>query len=382
MKNKILARLSDADDFVSGQELCNEFGVSRTAVWKAVNRLKKEGYNIESVTNRGYRLRPGSDIMSESEIRRFLKTDTIGNNVIVYDECDSTNNRVAQASFEGAQEGLVIVAYCQTLGRGRRGRSWQSPGGVSVYMSVLLKPAFAPEYAPQVTLVAALAVSSAIDELVDRRATEVSPETGVTETVENLTKTNLTESVKSPTETGLTETGESLACTKAAGESGNPSAIRTRIKWPNDIVMNGRKVCGILTELDCQMDYINNLVVGIGINVFEESFPDDIADKAGSIFSVTGLKISRNQLVVAVCSYFEKYYNIFLQTCDLTNLVDIYNEKLINKDREVRVLDPKGEFEGVAKGITDEGRLIVETGEGARYVSSGEVSVRGLYGYV
>ena len=337
MKDKILARLSDAGDFVSGQQLCDEFGVSRTAVWKAVNRLKKEGYVIESVTNRGYRLKAGSDVLSESEIRSYLKTDSIGRKLAVYTECDSTNIRVSQAAGEGAPEGMVAVADRQTAGKGRRGRSWQSPSGVSISMSILLRPDIAPEVSPQITLVAALAVSSAIDGLVNE-------------------------------------------------DSGDGGQVETRqqalIKWPNDIVMGDRKICGILTELQCQTDYIDHIVVGIGINVSNTVFSPEIADMAGSIFSVTGKKVNRNKLVAAVCDYFEKYYNVFLQTQNLEKLVAEYDKKLINMERQVRVLDPKGEYDGVAKGITDEGRLVVETPEGVRYVSSGEVSVRGIYGYV
>ena len=342
MKNKILARLSDADDFVSGQQLCDEFGVSRTAVWKAVNRLKKEGYIIESVTNRGYRLKDGCDILSESEISRFLNTDIIGKKVVVYDECDSTNSCVARDSQTETEEGLVVVANRQTSGKGRRGRVWESPAGTSVYMSMLLRPKLPPGPAPQITLVTGLAVSDAIDELIRENSSDG----------------------------------------KNRQQAAGTDEIRTLIKWPNDIVMGKKKICGILTELDCQIDFINNIVVGIGINVSGTTFPDDIADKAGSILSVAGVSVNRNRLVAAVCNRFEEYYKIFLKTGTIEKLVEKYDDKLINKDCEVRVLDPKGEYNGVAKGIAADGRLIVETADGTEFVSSGEVSVRGLYGYV
>ena len=333
MKDKILARLSDADDFVSGQELCNEFGVSRTAVWKAVNRLKKEGYDIESVTNRGYRLKPGNDILSESEIQRFMTTKVIGSKVVVFDECDSTNVRAAKAAFDGEKEGTVIVADHQNSGRGRRGRSWQSPPGTSLSMSVVLRPSMVPGPAPQITLVAAMAVAYAIDDLIDE--------------TEKKKKTE-----------------------------------KTQIKWPNDIVMGDRKISGILSEISCEIDHVNHIIVGIGVNVLGTAFPADIADKAGSIFSVTGVKVNRNKLVVAICRRFEEFYDVFCQYGPTKELVERYRSKLINIGRGVRVLDPKGEYEGVAKDIAEDGCLIVETPDGERRVSAGEVSVRGLYGYV
>ena len=336
MKDKILARLSDAEDFVSGQQLCSEFGVSRTAVWKAVNRLKKEGYNIESVTNRGYRLREGNDILSESEMQRFMKSSVIGRKVIVYDECDSTNTRASQAAFAGEEEGLVIVSNRQTSGRGRRGRVWNSPEGVSVYMSILLRPKFVPGPAPRITLVAALAVAYAIDDLIEQNTTD----------------------------------------------NTDNAAEKTRIKWPNDILIDEKKVCGILSEIDCQIDHINHLVVGIGINVLNRRFPSDIADKAGSIYSITGQKLNRNRLVVKVCEYFEKFYSIFQETESIENLADKYNSKLINKDRGVVVLDSKGDYEGIARGVNNEGSLMVEIPGGMKFVSYGEVSVRGLNGYI
>ena len=170
-----------------------------------------------------------------------------------------------------------------------------------------------------------------------------------------------------------------LAVSKAISEKTGQEA---EIKWPNDIVMNGKKVCGILTEMSAQLDYINHVVIGIGINVQNESFPKEIEQVATSILMETGQHVNRAELIEAVLEQFERYYEIFLETEDLSGLVKEYNAHLINMQKQVRVLDPKEPYEAKAMGITPHGELIVDTWEGRKLVSSGEVSVRGVYGYV
>ena len=155
------------------------------------------------------------------------------------------------------------------------------------------------------------------------------------------------------------------------------------IKWPNDIVVNGKKVCGILTEMNAQFDYINHIVVGIGINVHNESFPEEISQMASSLMiEAGGKRFHRAQIIAETMSYFEQYYDTFLETQDLSALVREYDELLVNRNKSVRVLDPKEPFDGKAMGITPKGELIVDTWESRKLVSSGEVSVRGIYGYV
>ena len=155
------------------------------------------------------------------------------------------------------------------------------------------------------------------------------------------------------------------------------------IKWPNDIVINGKKVCGILTEMNAQFDYINHIVVGIGINVHNESFPEEISQMASSLMiEAGGKRFHRAQIIAETMSYFEQYYDTFLKTQDLSALVREYDELLVNRNKSVRVLDPKAPFDGKAMGITHKGELIVDTWESRKLVSSGEVSVRGIYGYV
>lgn len=325
MKAELLAVLREAKDYVSGQSLCDRFGVSRTAVWKAVNQLKNAGYEIEAVQNKGYRLHFVPDIISEFELKSRRKTKWIGQELVYLNTVDSTNTKVKNLAEEGYPNGTLVVADSQTAGRGRRGRVWESLAGNSIYMSLLLKPEINPNNASMITLVAALALSKAISETTKRPA---------------------------------------------------------GIKWPNDIVMNGKKVCGILTEMSAQFDYVNHIVVGVGINVHTESFPEEISHMATSLFLETGECINRSELIEAVWEAFEYYYEIYLQTEDLSNLVKEYNAHLVNMHQMVKVLDPKEPFEGKAMGITARGELIVDTWESRRLVSSGEVSVRGIYGYV
>lgn len=326
MKAKILQVLRETDGYVSGQQLCQQFGVSRTAVWKAINQLREMGYEIDSVPNKGYCIRSAPDILNKHELLSLQKTGWIGRQVECYDVIGSTNTVAMQMAEEGAPHGTLVVADRQDNGKGRRGRGWVMPAGIAIAMSIVLKPEdLHPGNAPMLTLVSALAVVRAIGE-----------------------------------QTGL----------KAA------------IKWPNDIVIDGKKVCGILTEMSTQIDYINHIVVGIGINVHNEQFPEELSDRATSLFLESGRHYSRAALVETVCENFEHYYDIFMQTQDLSGLQEAYDSYLVNKDRQVRILDPQGEYEGKAQGITVRGELLVETPEGIRTVDSGEVSVRGIYGYV
>lgn len=325
MKAKILAMLRETDGYVSGQALCNQFGVSRTAVWKAINQLKAAGYEIEAAPNKGYHLSAAADVMNEDELQSLRRTKWVGKEIHYYDTIDSTNTKAKELAEQGYPSGTLVVADKQEAGKGRRGRSWESPGGTGIFMTIMLKPEINPNHASMLTLVTALAVALAISDV----------------------------------------TGE-----------------KARIKWPNDIVMNGKKVCGILTEMSAQFDYINHIVVGIGINVHNEEFPEEISHMASSLLLECGKRFHRAALIEKVLEYFETYYEIFLETEDLSGILKDYNALLVNRNNSVRVLDPKEPFEGKAMGITKNGELIVDTWESRKLVSSGEVSVRGIYGYV
>lgn len=325
MKTELLTVLREAEGYVSGQDLCEKFGVSRTAVWKVINQLKEAGYEIESVPNKGYRLKMAPDIISEDELKSIRRTEWIGQEIFYFPVIDSTNTKAKQLAEEGYPEGTLVVAEQQDAGRGRRGRSWESPWGSGIFMTLMLKPDIKPDNASMLTLVAALAVAAAIRK-----------------------------------------------CTK------RPAGI----KWPNDIVMNGKKVCGILTEMSAQIDYVNHIVIGIGVNVHNEIFPKELAQMATSLYLETNEHQNRAALIEEIWEQFEQYYEIFLQKQDLSGLVREYENHLVNMHQIVRVLDPKEPFEGKAMGITARGELIVDTWESRKLVSAGEVSVRGIYGYV
>ncbi|MDD6156967.1 MAG: biotin--[acetyl-CoA-carboxylase] ligase [Lachnospiraceae bacterium] len=325
MKTEILTMLRETEGYVSGQELCNHFGVSRTAVWKAINQLKDAGYEIEAVPNKGYHLISAPDIMSAEELKSNRKTKWMGQEILYFDSIDSTNTKAKQLAEENYPSGTLVVADRQTAGRGRRGRNWESPQHTGIFMTLMVKPDMNPNNASMLTLVAALAVAKAITEV---------------------------------------------------------TQLPAQIKWPNDIVINGHKIVGILTEMSAQIDYINHVVIGIGINVHNESFPQELRETASSLLLESGKRFRRADIIEAFLEHFEKYYEVFLETQDLEALMNEYNRMLVNREKFVRVLDPKEPFEGKAMGITKKGELIVDTWESRKLVSSGEVSVRGIYGYV
>lgn len=317
---------------MSGQQLCDRFGVTRTAVWKVINQLKSEGYQIESVTGKGYRLVESPlDVLSASEIASRLTTKWAGRKLYYLDTTGSTNNDAKRMGENGDPHGAVVVADIQTAGKGRRGRSWQSLSGTALSFTILLRPDFAPDKASMITLVMALGVAEAVEEM-----------------------------------TGA-----------GAG-----------IKWPNDIVMNRKKICGMLTEMTMtpEMDEIQYVVVGAGINVNNagpEEFHEEVRPTATSLRIETGRQFNRAELLNRVLLRFEENYDVFLKTLDLSGLRERYQSHLLNMGAQVRVLDPAGEFTGVSQGIDDRGELIVVKENGERIpVYAGEVSVRGLYGYV
>lgn len=328
MKAEILRLLKESDGYISGQQLCQQFQVSRTAVWKVIEQLKKEGYKIEAVRNKGYHLLESVDVLSKAEIESQLKTKWAGRPVVYYDEIDSTNTRAKELGDKGefANHGTLFVADRQVAGKGRRGRAWESPSGSSISMTILLHPDMLPNKASELTLIMALAVEEGVEKV-----------------------------------TGL----------------------KPGIKWPNDIILSGKKICGILTEMSAEIDYINYVVIGVGINVNMEAFPEEIEKVATSLKIETGDEVKRADLVAAIMESFEKFYEIFMETQDLSGVMDHYNGLLLNRNQKVRVLEPGHEYEAIALGINSLGELIVRLEDGEeREVYAGEVSVRGVYGYV
>lgn len=327
MKKEILELLRQRKNYVSGEEISAKFGVSRTAVWKAVKGLEKEGYVIDAVRNRGYLL-VEADIYNKEEIEAAIHSDYIGRNCYFYEETGSTNTEAKRLADEGAPEGTLVVADRQTAGKGRRGRSWDSPAGSNIYFTLMLRPEFSPNLAPMLTLIMALAVAEAIKE-----------------------------------------------------EGGEKSDVQ--IKWPNDVIVCKKKVCGILTEMNLERDYIQNVVIGVGINVKKQEFAPEIAQRATCLDTEFGKTTNRSRLIGKIMYSFEKYYDKFKTEGSLARVKDSYEALLANKGREVCILDPRGEYRGTALGINDQGELIVEReNKEITAVYAGEVSVRGIYGYV
>lgn len=242
------------------------------------------------------------------------------------EEVDSTNLYAKRMAKEGAPEGTLALADAQTAGRGRRGRNWDSPKGESIYMSLLLRPKILPEYASQLTLVMGLSVAEGVADVLQ---------------------------------------------------------LPVQIKWPNDVVVDGKKICGILTEMSADMDGIHYIVIGVGINVNNQEFPEELKTVATSLRMVTGEMQDRQIIMQGVLDAFSRNYERFLETENLGGLTEAYNRILANRDHQVRVLDPKNPFEGIARGINEYGELLVERQDGEIIaVYAGEVSVRGLYSYV
>lgn len=328
MKAEILRLLRESGNYVSGQRLCEELGVSRTAVWKVINQLKEEGYHVEAVQNRGYRILDIPDVMSKEELESLLagKNKWAGQEVYYFPETDSTNIRAKQLAESKASHGTLVVADQQTAGRGRRGRGWVSPPGCSIYMSILLRPEFLPEKAPMMTLVMAYSVA---------------------------------ESLRAYT------------------------GLDIQIKWPNDVVLNGKKLVGILTEMSTEIDYINHVVIGVGINVNMDSFSEEIAKTATSLRIEMGKTLKRSTLIAEIMRRFEQDYEEYVKTGNLSGIREAYNRLMVNYGKEVRILGAKEPFQALALGINDSGELLVRKEDGSEEaVYAGEVSVRGVYGYV
>ena len=263
-------------------------------------------------------------IYNETTITDQIHTKWAGKTVHFARETDSTNLWIKRLAKEGAPEGTLALAEFQSAGRGRLGRSWEVPEGTSVMMSILLRPKFEPQYAPTLTLVMGMAVAKAVKKL----------------------------------------------------------GFDVSIKWPNDVVVSHKKICGILTEMGVRDGKIDYAVIGVGLNVNIKEFPEEMVDKATSLYLESGKEFDRSQIPGLVMEAFEKYYEKFAATCDLSGLKEEYESILANYNQPVRVL-AKEPYEGVARGITDGGELLVEKTDGTIVaVSAGEVSVRGLYSYV
>ena len=329
MKERILQELKNhAGHYISGEEISGILQVSRTAVWKYINQLKDMGYVIESQTKKGYRLLESPDSLLPQEMKENINTEVIGQNLKFFEQVDSTNLYAKRIAEGGFLDGTVIMADEQLNGRGRMGRTWVSPKGKGIWMTIMLKPKINPADASKVTLLAACAVCKAIEEI---------------------------------------------------------SGLYTKIKWPNDIVLNGKKLCGILTEMSAEIDEINYLIIGIGVNVNIdlEDFPKELQAIATSIKIEKGDGIIRKELAAAIINNFERYYKGFIKTGSIKDYINEYKERSAVLGKEVRVTSSTLELQGTVVDISEEGQLQLEMYDGSiKEIISGEVSLRGLTGYI
>lgn len=326
MKIHVLEALQNSgNDYVSGEHLSEVLGVSRTMVWKIISQLRAEGYQIESSSRKGYRLLGNNDLFSQAGLSLLFKSEMGVKRVEYHESIDSTNLQAKRLALQTDESRVLIVADQQESGRGRLGRNWHSEKGTGLWFSLLLKPDIVPETSFRVTLIAAVSVSQAIK---------------------------------------------------------NITGLSSGIKWPNDIVVNRKKVCGILSEMSAEWQKINYLVIGIGINANQENFPDEIAQIATSLKKESGEQVNRMELlrecVACFCYYEQALYN----ETRLEELLTAYREQSVTIGRQVRVIG-KEERLGEALEINDQGALLVafDTGE-KEYVNYGEVSVRGIDFYV
>ena len=314
---QILNRLRASSSFLSGGELCREYGMTRTAVWKHISQLRENGYTIEAVSGKGYRLNGSPDLPVSQEIEPLLRTDRFGRNLVFHEEVDSTNVQAKILARQGAPEGSVFVADCQTGGRGRMGRVWVSPPGANLYFSVILRPSVPPVRLSQIPLLAAAAIHRAFGASVE--------------------------------------------------------GVASMIKWPNDILIGGRKVCGILCEMETEPDMTHFVIVGIGINVNLQDIPGEIEAVATSLFLESGYEHSRSDILSSILNHFEPLYEEWLEAEDLRDFLPYLERYAWLKNRDVKVEHYKNTLAGRVQGMSRTGELLLEEKDGTVIaVSSGE----------
>ena len=314
---RILHCLRDAEGFVSGETICREFGMTRSAVWKHISKLRALGYGIDALTGRGYRLSAMPGLPVGPEIEPLLDTSRVGRELFFYPIAVSTNALAKSFARNGAGEGAVVTADAQSGGRGRMQRVWSSPAGVNLYFSVILRPSVSPLRLPQIPLLVAAALHRAL--------------------------------------------------------SFSVPGLQVLIKWPNDMLVNGRKICGILCEMESEADMAHFVIAGIGINVNLRELPHEIRGIATSLFLETGEEYSRSALLASFFNAFEPIYDAWLEEEDLGQVLECLDEYSYLKGRLVEVEQFNRRLRGRAAGISRTGELLLDLDNGERRViSSGE----------
>lgn len=318
-KYKILELLKLQSNYMSGEEIGEKFNISRSAVWKNILKLKNEGYIIESITNKGYFLTKTNDVLNPHEIQYELTTKAFGKKFEFFKETDSTNNELKRVAQSKIEEGFLAVAEKQTNGKGRFGNTWTYSNNDNLAFSVLLTPPLSPNDIKTLTLLAGLSVCKALHNL----------------------------------------------------------EIDAYLKWPNDIILNGKKIGGILTEISCEIERINYVIVGIGININTKKFDFELENKATSLFIETGKNFKRKVILNYILNEFEQSYYKFIKNNSFVEFKADYEKLCLNIGKHVKSKIKNSVIEGIATGISDEGELIVEDKNNNKTILlSGEVSVR------
>ncbi len=318
-KDRILNLLRSArSGFLSGEELARKTGISRTMVWKHIKSLERDGFVIQAVPSQGYRITSTPDILRERDVKQGLKTKTVGKELVLLPKIDSTNILAMELALKGSPEGTVVAAETQSRGKGRLGRTWISPKG-NLYLSVILRPMIPVHKAPLITMMGAVAVASAIRAI----------------------------------------------CEVAAA-----------IKWPNDILISGKKVSGLLTEMSAEQDRIRHIVLGIGVdvNMDMEALPPEVRVLSTSLAAETGKRINRTTLLQEILRSIECWYQAFLE--NPAKVLREWQKLNVTLGSRIRVTGAGENLEGFAKGIDEDGRLIIRLDDGsARLVAAGDVSI-------
>lgn len=322
MKNEVLKILkNNMDRYTSGEDLSRILGVSRTSIWKYISSLKNEGYEFDSSTKLGYKLINCPDIVTFNEVEGLLTTSFMGRNYIYYESINSTNTKAKELAKSGAESGTVVISEQQLSGRGRLGRTWFSDKGKGLYFSIILRPNLSPLDISKLTLVGGAALCKALYSF----------------------------------------------------------GIVSKIKWPNDIFINGKKASGILTEMSGELSQINYAIMGIGINVNTsiDELPDDLKDIATSVFIETNKVFDRKALLAKILNIFEELYLDFESSGCLKESLDICRENSLVLNKTVNCIGPRDTFTAKAKDISDDGELIVELPDGSiKNILCGEISIR------
>ncbi|WP_175596752.1 biotin--[acetyl-CoA-carboxylase] ligase [Bacillus sp. MRMR6] len=310
-KDMLDAFTNAGDTYLSGQYIAEVIGCSRTAVWKHIEELRKEGFELEAVRRKGYRIVKTPEKITSDEIRLGLKTEFIGKDIYYEESVESTQKIAHRLAYEDAPEGTIVIAEEQVTGRGRMGRKWHSPKYTGIWMSVILRPKIPLTKAPQLTLLAAVAIVQAIEE-----HTNVTPE----------------------------------------------------IKWPNDILIGGKKVTGILTELQAESDRINSVIIGIGINVNQrkEDFPVELREIATSLLIEKDETVSRAELIKGIFLKLEKLYTLYLEK-GFNPIKLLWESYAVSIGKVITARTLNTTIVGFSLGITEDGVLLLKDHEGVTH---------------